>query len=172
MKAALQSELFEPGEYLSGDRAGYFARLWKEPEKGARQEMHELAHLPQVVKLLNPKVDTWISQATFTQRNRRAVNVRDVGLFFADLDTYKAEHLKGLSPEQQAERLCLFCRDEGLPEPSIVLFSGRGLQAKWLLASPQSRLQLAKWNEAQKGLVLLLEPFAADMNARDVSQSR
>ena len=170
MSAAIQSELFEPGAYLHADRPGYFARLSKEPEKSARQEMHELVHLPQVVKLLNPKVDTWISQATFTQRNRRAVNVRDVGLFYADLDTYKADHLKGLSPEQQAERLCLFCRDEGLPEPSIVLFSGRGLQAKWFLTSPQSRLKIAQWNETQKALVVLLEPFAADMNARDVSR--
>jgi hypothetical protein len=170
MNAVTQSELFEPGTYLSADRPGYFARLWKEPERGARQECHELTRLPQVIKLLNPNVDTWISQATFTKKNRRAVNVRDVGLFFADLDTYKAPHLNGFSPEQQAERLCQFCRDEGLPEPSIVLFSGRGLQAKWLLVSPQSRLKLSAWNEAQKALVLLLEPFAADANARDVSR--
>ena len=170
MSAVLQPDLFEPGQYLHGDRRGYFARLWKEPERDARQEMHELIHLPQVVKVLNPKVDTWISQATFTQKNRRAVNVRDVGLFFVDLDTYKAEHLKGFSPEQQAQKLCAFCHAEGLPDPSIVLFSGRGLQAKWLLASPQSRLKLAVWNEAQKALVLLLEAFAADGNARDISR--
>lgn len=170
MIASAQTNLFEPGEYLTTDRPGYFARLWKEPEKDARQEMHELIHLPQVVKLLNPKVDTWISQATFTNKNRRAVNVRDIGLFFVDLDTYKTEHLKGLSPEQQADKLCMFCRAEGLPEPSIVLFSGRGLQAKWLLFSPQSRLKIAAWNEAQKSLVLLLEAFAADANARDVSR--
>lgn len=170
MSAALQTDLFEPGEYLNADRPGYFARLWKEPGKDTRQEVHELIHLPQVVKLLNPRVDTWISQATFTKRDRRAVNVRDIGLFFVDLDTYKTEHLKGFSPEQQAEKLCTFCRAEGLPEPSIVLFSGRGLQAKWLLTSPQSRLKIPVWNEAQKALVLLLEAFAADANSRDVSR--
>jgi len=170
MSAALQTDLFEPGEYLNADRPGYFARLWKGPDKGARQEVHELIHLPQVVKLLNPRVDTWISQATFTKRNRQAVNVRDIGLFFVDLDTYKTEHLRGFSPEQQAEKLCTFCRAEGLPEPSIVLFSGRGLQAKWLLTSPQSHLKIPVWNEGQKALVLLLEAFAADANSRDVSR--
>jgi hypothetical protein len=123
-----------------------------------------------VVGGLNPFIDTWITQAIFNGPNRRAVNLRDVGLLFADLDTYRAEGLRGKTPEEQAALLCLFCAQEGLPAPSIVLFSGRGLQAKWLLTSAVPAVSIFEWNQTQLALVELLEPFAADRQARDVSR--
>jgi len=164
------SELFEPSEYLQEQgRPGYFSILAK-PSGQARQESYELQYLPAVVKALNPFIDTWITQAVFRGPNRRAVNLRDVGLLFADLDTYRAEGLRGKTPEEQVALLCLFCGQEGIPAPSIVLYSGRGLQAKWLLTGALGPVSLFEWNQAQLALVRLLEPFAADMAARDVSR--
>ena len=164
------AELFEPGEYLqSGSRSGWFAVLSK-PGGNSRQEFFELNRLPDVVKALDPDVDTYITQASFTAANRRAVNLRDVGLLFADLDTYGSHGLAGKGSEEQADLLVQYCRQEGLPVPSVVLFSGRGLQAKWLLIEAQGPATLFEWNEAQKALVRLLETFSADRAVKDVSR--
>lgn len=123
-----------------------------------------------MVGLVDTDRDTWITQATFTAANRRAVNVRDVGLLFADLDTYRTPGLADKTPEEQAALLAIYCRQEGLPAPSIVLFSGRGLQAKWLLVEAVEPAGLTEWNHVQLALVRLLEPFSADVAARDVSR--
>jgi len=162
-------ELFEPGEYLDQRGPGYFS-IFAKPNGKAKQESFELRFLPQVVNGLNPRTDTWISQAVFDQPNRRAVNFLSVGLLFADLDTYHSPGLADKTPEQQTALLLVFCGQEGLPEPSIVLFSGRGLQVKWLLDQAIDLISLYDWNEAQLALTRALEPFAADMAAKDISR--
>ena len=75
--------------------------------------------------------------------------------------------LRGLLAD---EELAAFCQTEGLPVPSLVLFSGRGLQAKWLLTDALGPIALQDWNAVQIALVRLLEPFAADRAARDISR--
>ena len=167
---ATEQELFEPGEYLQpSGRPGYFSVLAK-PSGTMRQASYELQHLPTIIDTLNPDADAWITQAVFTTGNRRAVNLRDVGVLFVDLDTYRCAGLAGKTPEEQVALLLLFCGQEGLPEPSIILFSGRGLQAKWLLSEAVEPVALFEWNQVQMALVKLLEPFAADVAARDVSR--
>ena len=169
--SSIQSELFEPSTYLQeGGNSGYFAVLWKDGTAIPHQVSYPLAALAPVVETINPTYDTWISQATFVAKNRRAVSLRDVGLLFADLDTYHIEGLRGVSPEAQANALLSYCALEGLPQPSVVLYSGRGLQAKWLLDTAVSRGSILQWNEVQKALVHVLEGFGADRNARDVSR--
>ena len=162
-------ELFEPGEYLDRQGPGYFSLLSK-PGGSARQQSYELKLLPRVVECVDPEVDTWITQATFNTPNRRAVNLQSVGLLFADLDTYQNPNLVSRTPEEQAGMLVCFCAGEDIPAPSIVLFSGRGLQAKWLLTSALGPGSLFEWNGAQMALVSILEPFCADKAARDVSR--
>ena len=167
---ASAAELFEPGEYLQPHgRPGTFSVLQRREGKVA-QDSWPLAVLPDVVKAIDPRWDTWISQASFVGNNRRAVNLRDVGLLFADLDTYRSPGLQGKTPEEQAELLAIFCRSEGVPVPSAVLFSGRGLQAKWLLVEAQDPTTLFEWNQAQSALVQLLAPFSADTKAKDISR--
>ena len=166
---ACQPELFEPDEYLDRTGPGYFSVLAK-PQGRVRQDSYELSQLPNVIRAADPDVDTWITQATFNQPNRRAVNVRSVGLLFADLDTYHIPNLATRDPEEQAQLLANFCICEEVPLPSIVLFSGRGLQAKWLLSEALGPISLHEWNVAQLALVKLLEPFSADTASKDISR--
>lgn len=164
-------ELFEAGELYSTNREGFFSVLSRDDYKSrAFQKSYELRYLEPVVRGLNPNRNTWISQASFTERNRRAVSLRDIGLLFADLDTYHADGLRGKDPETQAELLCRYCETEGIPTPSLVLFSGRGLQAKWFLTEAIEKASLLDWNLVETALVMALEPFAADPNAKDVSR--
>lgn len=169
-KSNQYEELFEPAEYLqTRGHPGFFSVLTKS-NNSVRQSSFELSQLPEVVRAADPTIDTWITQAVFNGPNRRAVNIRDVGLLFVDLDTYRSEGLAGKTPEEQTALLLIFCAQEEIPQPSIVLFSGRGLQAKWLLSEAIMPVTLFEWNQCQLGLIKLLEPFAADRAARDVSR--
>jgi len=164
-----EQELFEPAEYLDQQGEGFFSILSK-PDGKAKQDSYELGLLPTVIKHIDENLDTYITQAVFNARNRRAVNMRSVGLLFVDLDTYKNDNLRNRSPEEQANLLVNYCGQEGIPAPSIVLFSGRGLQAKWLLDESLGPVSLHDWNEVQLALVKALETFVSDRAARDISR--
>ena len=172
--ACAQLELFDASEeascYHSIERQGYFSLLIANGAgRSKRQESYRLGLMPQVLPRLDRTRDTWLSQAEFFMPNRRVVNLSRIGLLFADLDTYNTP-LKGLSPERQTDALQLCCNDEGIPPPSLVVFSGRGLQAKWLLKGTIPRQALPRWDACQRFLVERLASLGSDMAAKDASR--
>ena len=63
-----------------------------------------------------------------------------------------------------------FCQQEGIPTPSLLVFSGRGIQAKWLLEGAVPRPALPRWNACQRYLVDRLKEAGADVGAKDASR--
>src|SRR5690625_8032446 len=59
------------------------------------------------------------------------------------------------------------CKDQDLPTPSLLVFSGRGIQAKWLLETPVPRQEMPRWNACQRYLVERLADVGADTAAKD-----
>lgn len=163
--AASEAELYHP----VSPRHGFFSLLWKDGQQ-KRQRSYPLSNMAQVLSLVDYSRDTWISQAEFTVPNRRVVNLARVGLLFVDLDTYASELMRHRSTTEQIQTLHFWCADNGIPLPSLVVFSGRGLQAKWLLSSALPCAALPRWNACQKALVEALEPLGADRQARDASR--
>lgn len=159
----------EPNLYHNSDDWGYFALLFDTPN-GKKQRCYPLSNLEQVINNLDRSRDTWLSQADFSAYNRRVVNLLRLHLCFVDLDTYKIPSMACLTLEQQIIVFLMFCDDEGIPRPSIILFSGRGLQAKWLFDKPIPKVVLIRWNALQKELVKRLESLGADDGARDASR--
>jgi hypothetical protein len=133
------------------------------------QKSYRLSEMPQVIEALDQDRDTWISQAEFIRPNRRVVYLLRLNLCFVDLDTYKTPW-KAQQPDAMANIVRWFCQDEDIPDPSLILFSGRGLQVKWLFGRPLPRAALPRWNAVQKHLVDRLECFGADPGARDASR--
>lgn len=174
---SLLDRLDEAALYHRAEDRGFFTLLWADPAAapGSRQPVlkvqraYRLDALPQVIEALDPERDTWISQAEFCRPNRRIVHLLRLGLCFVDLDTYKTPW-RETAPESLLERFLGYCGDEGVPSPSVVIHSGRGLQAKWLLERSLPRAALPRWNAVQKELVARLEPFGADPGARDASR--
>lgn len=171
-----QSELFDTqspfGEarcYHNSSGQGYFSLL---TDTGAtkRQESHPLSKMPVVLDGLDGRLDTWLSQAEFFRPCRRVVNLARIGLLFADIDTYRRPWSQGRSPEQMVSSVLYFCNEEGLPPPSLIVYSGRGLQAKWLLEHAVPRQALPRWNACQKSLISALAPLGADPAAKDASR--
>ncbi|EMQ5441094.1 replication protein [Pseudomonas aeruginosa] len=150
-------------------RTGYFSLLVQQRSKMA-QSSHPLSKMDKVLPLVDPLRDTWISQAEFIRPNRRVVNLARIGLLFADLDTYRLSWSVGRTPEQLAESVLYYCRLEGIPAPSLLIYSGRGIQAKWLLDGALPRHALPRWNACQRYLVDRLTSLGADLQAKDASR--
>lgn len=170
-----QLRLFEPQEearcYHNSLQHGFFSLLVAKSERGAKkQNSFLLSQMAEVLSLVDPRYDTWLSQAEFVKPNRRVVNLLRVGLLFADLDTYNTSWAIGRTPEGLAEAVLYYCREEGIPIPSILVYSGRGIQAKWLLEGTLPRQALPRWNACQRHLVDRLSYLGADPAAKDASR--
>ena len=171
--AVAQLALFDREEearaYHDPARSGFFSIL-VDVNGDKRQSSHRLTEMPTVLNLIDKSRDTWLTQAEFIRPNRRVVNLARVGLLFADLDTYRTPWATGRTPEQLAASVLYFCAQEGIPTPSMLIFSGRGIQAKWLLDGTIPRQALPRWNACQKYLIDRLRPVGADVAAKDASR--
>lgn len=170
-----QMPLFNPEDEVScylncEDERGYFSILTQQSDGSKRQESFPLEHMPIVLDMLDPNRDSWISQASFFRRNRRVVNLRSVGLSFMDIDCYRLDWARGLGPDAMARQFLSFCELQCVPPPSLIVFSGRGLQPKWLFKTALPQAALPRWNAAQKALLTKLEVYGADPMARDASR--
>lgn len=173
MAVVKQLSLFDRAEearaYHDPARAGFFSIL-VDVNGEKRQSSHRLTEMPTVLNLIDKSRDTWLTQAEFIRPNRRVVNLARVGLLFADLDTYRTPWATGRTPEQLAASVLYYCAQEGIPTPSMLIYSGRGIQAKWLLDGTIPRQALPRWNACQKYLIDRLLPVGADVAAKDASR--
>lgn len=166
---ALFSSQDEAQMYHDSNRSGFFSLL-VDVRGEKRQSSHRLAAMPTILNLVDKTRDTWMSQAEFIRPNRRVVNLSRLGLLFADLDTYRIPALAGRDPEKLAASVLYFCNEAGVPAPSLLIYSGRGIQAKWLLEGTIPRQALPRWNACQRYLVDRLAHIGADPMAKDASR--
>lgn len=152
--------------YHSENKFGFFSVLTQSKDGVKRQQSHKLPKLQEVIHELPLNQDTWISQAEFTEPNRRAVNLARLRLLFVDIDCYNVN----LTADRALSIVNLTCDDIGLPYPSIAVNSGRGLQLKWILDDPLPRHALPRWNAIQQRLVETFFSIGADPKARDASR--
>ena len=168
-----QVPLFSPadeaGFYHRPDSGGYFSLLTS--LEGGRKVQHSYPTLkmPVVLSLIDANRDTWISQAEFWSSLRRVVNVKSIGLAFLDIDFYREdiEWGRGRTPERAAEDFVGLCDDFGIPRPSLIIYSGRGLQVKWFFVTALPRMAMPRWNAVEKVLVEKFAFCGADPLARD-----
>ena len=134
-----------------------------------RQRSFRLERLPFVLDHLDPTRDSYLSQGEFFRPNRRVVNLLRISTCFVDLDVYRTD-LRGHDLPTLAKMVRRYCGDEGIPQPSLIVSSGRGLYVKWLLDRPLPQAALPRWNAVQRELVRKLAPFGADPKAVPASQ--
>lgn len=116
------------------------------------------------------EADWFIAQASFGSTRRRVMDVIELSLLFCDLDTYRQERLAGLGARELVVELLAVCEREGLPVPSLVVFSGRGLQSKWLLREAIGPAMLGRWAQCQRLLARGLASMGADGQALDAAR--
>lgn len=159
----------EPLLYHDAQRSGFTALL--SPSSNPRQRAVRLHELPAVLEQERRSGhDMYIAQNEFFKPNRLVVNCSRLTSCFVDIDTYKLDSLYGQPAEALADRLLRQCDDAQIPPPSIIVYSGRGLQAKWLLERPVPRSALPRWQALQAELGRCLLPMGADLRALDASR--
>lgn len=167
---ALSFDEPEPFLYHDPSQRG-FVSLWsRERVAGRNQTSVQLANLAECVQSHQGKPDRYISVGVFYLPNRRAVSLTRMPMVFADLDTYQISRLQRLAPEAQLDELLYVCSQNDIPEPSVVVYSGRGLQAKWLLTPAVPRGALPRWMALQRALNAKLAGLGADAGALDASR--
>lgn len=164
----------EPDQYhdvSARDGTAFFAMLTSTPDnQGRRQLCYPVSAMPLVLRELDRHTNTWISQAEFYTWTRRLVHFKQVGLCWVDIDSYKVPGLVNKTPDELLAVLLRTCENVGLPDPSIVVFSGRGLQVKWLLDGALPRAALPRWNLVQRELCHRLGAIGGDPKASDGSR--
>jgi hypothetical protein len=132
------------------------------------QRVYRLEQMAQILPQVRTDIDTYISQALFMKPNRRALNVAFITHAYVDLDLYKLAQPPAVG--QEGVMIRLFCRDEGIPEPSLIVSSGRGVYLKWFFSSPVPRAGAGRAVAVNRALVKRFGPWGADPSAVDVSR--
>ena len=173
-EARLLHEAQAPGFFALLTKPGtadveYDRRVYGEVRRRSRQVSYRIELLPHVLQCLDPSRDSFLSQAQFFRPTRRVVHLWHINLCFVDLDVYKSA-LAGEDLNHIVQLLRRYCGDEGVPLPSVIISSGRGLYAKWILGRPLPQAALPRWNAVQEALLEKFAPFHADWKARSASQ--
>lgn len=141
---------------------GYAALCHITPDGKFHQRGFPVADLSNALEAAPGDLDCYLSQATFRVPSRRFVHFEQISVCYADLDVYKMPDWIGRDPEHAAMAMLLQCEDAGIPRPSLINHSGRGIQVKWLLDSPVGSEGLTEWTAVQRRLVTSLSDFGAD----------
>lgn len=160
----------EPMWYLNDSDEGVFFLLFRDDSGQMRTHSYPLTRLEEILPNFQKRTDVWISQATFYNCSRTLENIKSIGLSFIDLDCYKFDWAKGMSPSAISRCFINLCRSKGIPLPSEIVFSGRGLQVKWLYTRLIPQPALTRWKAVQKELVSRFSQFGADAQAKDAAR--
>lgn len=144
----------------------------KSTRKNVRTEMHPTLGLLDWLDLAREQYadrDIWVSQAEFFGFQRKVKYLARIAVLFSDLDTYSpsATEIQRGTPEEETAQALAWCKKVGIPTPSTIIFSGQGLQLKWLLTKGLPQAALGRWTKIQKEFQRRLAPLGADPKAVD-----
>lgn len=106
--------------------------------------------------------DVYFSQNTFFKPQRRIDNIRQLRSLYVDLDVYT----KGLDPDWVLGKLEHEYFGQTIPEPNLVIFSGRGLVLIWTI-DPIPFMAMPLWRAVENYLVEQMKDLGADTKATD-----
>ena len=106
--------------------------------------------------------DVYYSQNSFYKPQRRIDNIRQLRTLYVDLDVYNL----GMTPEWVLGKLEWEVFGQGLPEPNMVIFSGRGLVLIWHI-EPIPYMAMPLWRAVENYFAEQLKEVGADTKATD-----
>lgn len=106
--------------------------------------------------------DIYYSQNSFFKPQRRIDNIRQLRSLYVDLDVYNI----GATPEWVLGKLDYEYFKKTLPEPNMVIFSGRGLVLVWNI-DPVPYMAMPLWRALETRFLEILKDLGADPRASD-----
>jgi hypothetical protein len=109
--------------------------------------------------------DVYFSQNTFYKPQRQIELIRQLRSLYVDLDCY----LLNYDPKWIIGKLELEFFNQSIPEPSLIIFSGRGVVLVWLI-DPVPYQALPLWQAVQNHFVKQLKGMGGDTRATDAAR--
>jgi len=109
--------------------------------------------------------DVYFSQNTFYRPQRQIVNIRQLKSLYVDVDFY----LLNYDPDWVLGKLEYEYFGKIVPEPNLVIFSGRGIVLIWLI-EPVPYMALPLWQAIQANFLAKLKDLGGDSNASDAAR--
>ena len=106
--------------------------------------------------------DIYYSQNTFYKPQRRIDTIRQLRSLYVDLDVYN----EGMKPEWVLGKLEYEYFGQTIPEPNMVIFSGRGLVLIWNI-EPIPYMAMPLWRAVETYFTEQLKDLGADSKATD-----
>lgn len=106
--------------------------------------------------------DVYYSQNSFYKPQRRIDNIRQLRTLYVDLDVYNL----GMTHEWVLGKLEWEVFGQGLPEPNMIIFSGRGLVLIWHI-EPIPYMAMPLWRAVENYFAEQLKEVGADTKATD-----
>ena len=122
-----------------------------------------------VEKLVQHKdLSCYVSVNSFFIPKRNNANARHINAFYVDLDHYK----ESLSQDEVLAAIDFLVDTDRLPEPTMVIDSGRGLYSMWLIESVPAKFKSVQklYTHIEKHLIDVLKEWGSDSQASDVAR--
>lgn len=129
--------------------------------KGFRQYHYTAQELADHLKEWTGE-DVYFSQNTFYKPQRRIDSIRQLRSLYVDLDVYNV----GMDPEYALGKLEFDFFGQTVPEPNLVIFSGRGLVLVWNI-DPVPYQALPLWKALEGHFIKELAEIGSDPKASD-----
>ncbi len=145
-------------------------RVWgrEKPWREWTVDVSEAAYAAAELVARGEAEDLYFSQQSF-HGWRRIAQLRTLGALYQDLDYRTRSRHAGKPPEWVAQGVLAALDEEGIPAPSYIMSTGRGLCAIWL-HDLLPRAALPRWQAVQARVAAVLTPFGADRMALDAAR--
>ena len=162
-----QLALFRDSEQLFrcvSDRSWFSVNQRETPTGPLRENIYPVLRMPDVLVNLDYSVDTYISQHSYNAPHRRLATLSALSCAHIDIDWYKSEFVS-CPIDFVVDQVLYRCECEGIPPPSLIVNSGRGLYLKWIWTTPLPGAALPRWNAVERSLLKSFFDFEADKKA-------
>ncbi len=171
LKLKEKQEIITQKENIILPKNGIFA-TWKKYKDGSKptQKTYFMGQRDYILGQCIGFEDLYISQCIFKERNRRKINFKFASHAWVDLDFYKLEDSKYLSVSQILIKLEYFIKDNNIPLPSVIEYSGNGMYLKWFFNDIIGKKEGYRLEELNKKLTSFFMEFNADTGVYDLSR--
>lgn len=135
--------------------------LAQKQKKGFRQYHYTVEELANHLKEWTGE-DVYFSQNTFYKPQRRIDSIRQLRSLYVDLDVYNV----GMTPDYALGKLEFDYFGQSIPDPNLIIFSGRGLVLVWNI-DPVPYQALPLWKALEGHFIKTLQDIGADPKASD-----
>lgn len=109
--------------------------------------------------------DVYFSQNTFYKPQRLIENIRQLRALYTDIDCY----LLNYDPDWVVGKIEIELIQEKIPDPNLIIYSGRGLALVWLI-EPVPYKALPLWQSLQNHFLEQLKAVGGDTKASDAAR--